>query len=171
MDNDFINKRMIDATASSARGGEASEDRERRIAERILNDEGMSRAAGEILNEGGVTLIDLSRSAYRNRERNAGLWKGKYLELTAMALSSGETVGAQVHPDMDMYIRVERGCASVLTGEAPDALTEMMRATTGYAVLIPAGTWYDIVNSARGALKLSLVRAPVRRSRCADNRG
>jgi mannose-6-phosphate isomerase-like protein (cupin superfamily) len=70
-----------------------------------------------------------------------------------MALRPKEEIGAEVHK-LDQFFRVEEG-----TGEAVlDGVRTTIRA--GFAVLVPAGTKHNIINSGSGPLKLYTLYAP-----------
>ena len=70
-----------------------------------------------------------------------------------MALKPGEEIGAEVHK-LDQFFRVEEG-----TGEAVlDGVRTVIR--SGFAVLVPAGTKHNIINTGSGPLKLYTLYAP-----------
>jgi mannose-6-phosphate isomerase-like protein (cupin superfamily) len=70
-----------------------------------------------------------------------------------MSLKPGEEIGAEVH-QLDQFFRVEEG-----TGEAIlDGVRTPIGA--GYAVLVPAGTNHNIINSGKVGLKLYTLYAP-----------
>ena len=70
-----------------------------------------------------------------------------------MALKPGEEIGEEVHT-LDQFFRVEAG-----TGEAVlDGVRSAIRA--GFAVIVPAGTKHNIVNTGGVPLKLYTLYAP-----------
>ena len=70
-----------------------------------------------------------------------------------MALKPGEEIGSEVH-QLDQFFRVEHG-----TGEA---ILDGVRAviSSGFAVLVPAGTAHNIINTGSVPMKLYTLYAP-----------
>src|ERR1017187_9266368 len=75
------------------------------------------------------------------------LYTAKNCQLVLMALKPKEEIGAEVHK-LDQFFRVEEG-----TGEAVlDGVRTAIQA--GWAVVVPAGTNHNIVNTGSVPLKL-----------------
>ena len=74
-------------------------------------------------------------------------------QLVLMALKPQEEIGAEVHK-LDQFFRVEQG-----SGEA-DLDGVRTPISTGVAVLIPAGTRHNIVNTGNEPMKLYTLYAP-----------
>lgn len=85
---------------------------------------------------------------------------GTQLQLTVMSLQPGEEIGLEVHEDLDQFIRVEQGSARVVMGPAEDQLDETHELEDDWAVIIPGGTWHNVVNTGDGPLKLYSIYAP-----------
>src|SRR5690606_30844492 len=70
-----------------------------------------------------------------------------------MSLNPKEEIGMELH-ELDQFFRVEEG-----TGEA---LLEGIRTelSTGFVVLVPAGTTHNIINTGNVPLKLYTLYAP-----------
>jgi len=91
--------------------------------------------------------------AVDNREFRRVLYTAKSCQLVVMALKPQEEIGAEVH-ELDQFFRVEEG-----SGEAVlDGVRTEIRA--GFAVLVPAGTRHNIVNTGSVPLKLYTLYAP-----------
>lgn len=96
---------------------------------------------------------DIERLATRNEEFRQVLYTAKHCQLVLMALKPNEEIGAEVH-QLDQFFRVEEG-----TGEAVlDGVRTPIQA--GFAILVPAGTHHNIVNTGNVFLKLYTVYAP-----------
>ena len=96
---------------------------------------------------------DLESIATRNEDFRKVLYTAQHCQLVVMALKPKEEIGAEVH-ELDQFFRVEIG-----TGEAIlDGVHTAIRA--GFAVLVPAGTNHNIVNTGPGPLKLYTLYAP-----------
>lgn len=83
------------------------------------------------------------------------LFTGPYSQLVVMSLQPGEDIGMETHDDVDQFIRVEEGHGkAILDGEEHEL-------EDGSAVVVPAGTRHNIVNSSRSEpLKLYTVYTP-----------
>jgi mannose-6-phosphate isomerase-like protein (cupin superfamily) len=96
---------------------------------------------------------DIEEIAVKNEAFRRVLYTAKNCQLVVMALKPGEEIGAEVH-ELDQFFRVEEG-----TGEAVlDGVRTALRA--GFAVLIPAGTNHNIINTGSVQLKLYSLYAP-----------
>jgi len=81
------------------------------------------------------------------------LYTAKNCQLVVMALKPKEEIGMEVHT-LDQFFRVEEG-----TGEANlDGVRTAIGA--GFAVLVPAGTNHNIINTGNAPLKLYTIYAP-----------
>ena len=91
--------------------------------------------------------------AVKNEEFRRVLYTARNCQLVVMALKPKEEIGAEVHK-LDQFFRVEEG-----TGEAVlDGVRTVIG--TGFAVLIPAGTNHNIINTGSVPLKLYTLYAP-----------
>lgn len=96
---------------------------------------------------------DIEALAVGNEDFRQVLYTAKSCQLVVMALKPGEEIGAEVH-GLDQFFRVEQG-----TGEAElDGVRTAIAA--GFAVLVPAGTRHNIVNTGGAPLKLYTLYAP-----------
>ena len=103
---------------------------------------------------------DIEQTTLGNEAFRTVVFTGRSLQLTVMSLQPGEEIGVEVHPDLDQFIRVERGHAEVLTGRSADDLSESHRLEDDWAVIIPGGTWHNVVNRGISPLKLYSIYAP-----------
>jgi mannose-6-phosphate isomerase-like protein (cupin superfamily) len=91
--------------------------------------------------------------AVSNNDFRQVLYTAKHCQLVVMALKPQEEIGAEVH-QLDQFFRVEEG-----TGEAVlDGVNTLISA--GFAVLVPAGTKHNIINTSHSPLKLYTLYAP-----------
>jgi len=82
------------------------------------------------------------------------LYTAPHSQLVVMALPPGTDIGMETHAEHDQFIRVESGTGkSVLNGEEHDL-------SDGSAVVIPAGTEHNIVNTGSVVLKLYTIYTP-----------
>lgn len=91
--------------------------------------------------------------AVKNEDFRQVLYTAKHCQLVVMALKPKEEIGAEVHK-LDQFFRVEAG-----TGEAIlDGVRTSISA--GFAVLVPAGTNHNIINTGSVPLKIYTLYAP-----------
>lgn len=96
---------------------------------------------------------DIESIATQNENFRKVLYTAKHCQLVVMSLKPKEEIGAEIHK-LDQFFRVEQG-----TGEAVlDGVTTAIRA--GYAVVVPAGTRHNIINSGAEPLKLYTIYSP-----------
>ena len=96
---------------------------------------------------------DIEGIAIRNNAFRQVLYTAKNCQLVVMALKPTEEIGAEVHK-LDQFFRVEEG-----TGEAVlDGVRTAISA--GLAVLVPAGTNHNIINTGSVSMKLYTLYAP-----------
>lgn len=96
---------------------------------------------------------NIEEIANNNKDFRKVLYTAKNCQLVVMALKPKEEIGAEVHK-LDQFFRVEEG-----TGEAVlDGVRTAIKA--GFAVLVPAGTNHNIINTGSAPMKLYTLYAP-----------
>ena len=88
------------------------------------------------------------------------LWTGTNLQLTVMCLATGEEVGREMHDHLDQFIRGESGAARVTLGPSADEVEVAHEIADDWAMMIPAGTWHNVINTGSEPLRLYSLYAP-----------
>jgi mannose-6-phosphate isomerase-like protein (cupin superfamily) len=88
------------------------------------------------------------------------LFTGKNMQLTVMSIEPGGEIGLEAHDHIDQFLRVEDGTAKVVLGASKDKLDETHELKDDWAVIVPAGTWHNVINTGKTALKLYSVYTP-----------
>lgn len=88
------------------------------------------------------------------------LWTGKYSQLTVMNIKVGEEIGNEVHPEIDQFLRLEQGKAKVTFGTSEGQVDEEHDIEAAWAIIVPAGTWHNVINTGDKDLKLYSVYSP-----------
>jgi mannose-6-phosphate isomerase-like protein (cupin superfamily) len=97
--------------------------------------------------------VDIEGLAVDNVEFRQVVYTAQHCQLVLMALRPTEEIGLEVHK-LDQFFRVEQG-----TGEAIlDGVRTTIRA--GFAILVPAGTSHNIINTGAAPMKLYTLYAP-----------
>lgn len=105
-------------------------------------------------------VADLQQESLQNRNFRTVIWTGNHLQLTVMHIPVRGEIGLEMHPDTDQLIRVEEGQAFVLMGQSKEKPTFQRRIGAGDGVLVPCGTWHNVINAGYCPLKLSSVYTP-----------
>ena len=84
------------------------------------------------------------------------LFTGTHAQLVVMSLKPGEEIGNEIHDNVDQFFRIEKGTAKYVIGN-----TEEHTVSDGDAIIIPAGTWHNVINTSQtDDLKLYTVYSP-----------
>lgn len=96
---------------------------------------------------------DIEPIATGNNDFRRVLCTARHCQLVVMSLKPEEDIGAEVHK-LDQFFRVEAG-----RGEAElDGVRTAIQA--GFAVIVPAGSRHNIINTGSEPLKLYTLYAP-----------
>ena len=96
---------------------------------------------------------DIERLAVKNTDFRQVLYTARHCQLVVMALKPKEEIGLEVH-QLDQFFRVEEGAGEAVLDGVRTAIG------AGFAVIVPAGTKHNIVNTGAVPLKLYTLYAP-----------
>ena len=105
-------------------------------------------------------VADIERATLDNENFRTVLWTGEHSQLTVMRIAAGEDIGLEVHPDHDQFIRIEEGKGRAELGPSEDEVAETHDVEADWAIVVPAGTWHNVVNTGDGDLKLYSLYSP-----------
>lgn len=105
-------------------------------------------------------VFNIRHATCMNENYRTTLWTGRDLQLTLMSIPVCGDIGVEMHGDVDQFIRVESGRAKVYVGSCRDRMKEWGCVDGNDAILIPAGTWHNVVNVGGCPLKLYSLYAP-----------
>ncbi len=109
-------------------------------------------------------VFDLETATVENSNYRTVAWTGRYLQVTLMSIPPGSSIGLEVHPETDQFIRLDAGQGHATMGPAEDDLSYTADVSDGWSVQVPAGTWHDIINTGDEDMRLYVVYAPVHHS-------
>lgn len=99
-------------------------------------------------------VINIEKNSLQNENFRKVLYTAKNCQLVVMSLKPGEDIGEEVH-QLDQFIRCEAGQGKAILNDIPHPISD------GFAVLVPAGTKHNIVNTSKEKpLKLYTVYSP-----------
>ncbi len=114
----------------------------------------------EIIDNGPEPMVmDIESDTIANTNYRTTLWTGENLQVTVMSIEPGHDIGLEVHENLDQFLRIEQGQALVSMGPSVDDL-KTWRAGNSDAVMVPAGTWHNLLSNGEVPLKVYSVYAP-----------
>lgn len=105
-------------------------------------------------------VVNIDKATSENCYYRTALWTGENLQLTLMSIDVGEDIGLEMHPNLDQFIRIEEGYGLIKMGRDEDELNYHRKVNGNFAILIPAGTWHNLINIGNKPLKLYSIYAP-----------
>ncbi|WP_330397388.1 cupin domain-containing protein [Maledivibacter halophilus] len=105
-------------------------------------------------------VINIEEATKQNNNFRTALWTGDHLQLTLMSIDVGEDIGLEIHPNLDQFLRIEEGEGIVKMGNRKDQLEFQRRVYDDFAIIIPAGTWHNLINTGDKPIKLYSIYAP-----------
>ena len=76
---------------------------------------------------------NIEEIAKENNNFRQVLYTGKHSQLVVMSLKPGEEIGAEVHPDVDQFFRIDEGEGKTIIDGIENTIED------GFAVIVPAG--------------------------------
>ena len=98
-------------------------------------------------------IKDIDSLTVENKDFRRVLYTAKSCQLVLMALKPNEDIGMETHK-LDQFFRVEAGLGEAILDGVTTKITE------GFAVVIPADTKHNIVNTGTDMLKLYTIYSP-----------
>jgi mannose-6-phosphate isomerase-like protein (cupin superfamily) len=99
--------------------------------------------------------VNIEQRSLENDYFREVLYTAPHSQLVVMTLQVGEEIGQETHGDRDQFIRVEAGQGEAILDGERHALSD------GSAVVIPAGTEHNVVNTSPNApLRLYTIYSP-----------
>lgn len=105
-------------------------------------------------------VININKATKQNNTFRTALWTGSHLQVTLMSINVGEDIGAEIHPNLDQFLRIEQGQGITKMGLSRDNMNLQANVSDDDAIMIPAGTWHNLINTGNIPLKLYSIYAP-----------
>jgi len=103
---------------------------------------------------------DIESVTLANENFRTVVFTGNQTQLTVMRIPAGGEVGWEMHGHIDQFLRIEAGEARVDLGRTQDKVDESHDVSDDWAIIVPAGTWHNVVNIGSGDLKLYSLYSP-----------
>lgn len=82
------------------------------------------------------------------------IFTAPYSQLVLMTLQPGEDIGMEVHDNVDQFFRIEAGTGKVVIAGEEHQISD------GFAIVIPAGTEHNVLNTGSESMKLYTIYSP-----------
>ena len=99
-------------------------------------------------------VVNIEEETLNNNNFRKVLYTAKNSQLVLMTLEPGDDIGEEVHEEHDQFIRIEQGSGKAVLNMEEHEIKD------DYAVLIPAGTRHNIVNTGDSKMKLYTLYSP-----------
>lgn len=96
---------------------------------------------------------NIEKLSLENENFRKVLYTDKNSQLVLMSLLVGEEIGEEVH-DIDQFLRVEKGTGKAVLNDISHDLMD------GSAIIVPAGTKHNIINTGSDEMKLYTLYMP-----------
>lgn len=98
-------------------------------------------------------IINIEKETLENKDYRRVLYTSKNSQLVVMNIQPNDEIGSEIH-ELDQFIRIESGQAKAVL----DGIEHNME--DDFAVVIPAGTEHNIINTGDEELKLYSIYSP-----------
>jgi mannose-6-phosphate isomerase-like protein (cupin superfamily) len=98
-------------------------------------------------------ITNIEKASLENENYRQVLYTAPNSQLVLMSLQPGEEIGAEIH-QLDQFIRVEAGKGKAILNDVEHEISD------GFAIVVPAGTKHNIINTGTVAMKLYTVYSP-----------
>ncbi|WP_248278545.1 cupin domain-containing protein [Bacillus sp. DNRA2] len=105
-------------------------------------------------------VVNINEVTKENHNFRTALWTGQHLQVTLMSIGVGEDIGLEIHPNLDQFLRIEQGQGIVQMGPRKNQLNYRKTVRDDFAIMVPAGTWHNVINTGNIPLKLYSIYAP-----------
>ena len=103
---------------------------------------------------------DIEQETLGNDTFRTVVFTGEHTQLTVMSIEPGDDIGGEVHDGHDQFIRIESGSARVELGGSQGNPAKVQDVGDDWAVIIPSGTWHNVVNTGTEPLKVYSLYSP-----------
>lgn len=104
---------------------------------------------------GNIETETLENSTFRTV-----LFTGANMQLTVMSIPPGGEIGLEMHDHLDQFLRIEQGSAKVTLGPSKDEVAETHELSDDWVVIVPGGTWHNVINTGSEDLRLYSLYSP-----------
>ncbi len=100
---------------------------------------------------------DLNKMTIENNNYRKVINTTHHQQLVLMSLKPKEEIGMEMHKKIDQFISIEKGSATAIIGKENQKKYKLKKE---HFIIIPAGTYHNIINTGRSELKLYSIYSP-----------
>lgn len=105
-------------------------------------------------------VFNIEEAAEQNNTFRTVIWTGSHMQVTLMSIDVGEDIGVENHPNLDQFLRIEQGQGLVQMGYQQEDMNMQASVFEDDVIIVPAGTWHNLINTGNRPLKLYSIYAP-----------
>src|SRR3989339_1613761 len=98
-------------------------------------------------------IVNIEKETLENTDYRRVLYTAKNSQLVLMNLQPGDEIGQEIH-HLDQFIRIEQGNGKVILDGVETVVED------DFAIVIPAGTEHNVINTGEVEMKLYTVYSP-----------
>lgn len=99
-------------------------------------------------------IVNIEKETTENTDYRRVLYTGRYTQLVVMSIEPGDEIGNEMH-GLDQFIRIEEGQAKAILNNSDEHELK-----DDDAIVIPANTWHNVINTGDTQLKLYTLYSP-----------
>lgn len=99
-------------------------------------------------------VTNIEEDTLANNDFRQVIFTAPHSQLVLMTLQVGEDIGSEVHNNVDQFFRIEKGTGKVIIAG------EEYEIKDGFAIVIPASTEHNVINTGSEPLKLYTIYSP-----------
>jgi mannose-6-phosphate isomerase-like protein (cupin superfamily) len=99
-------------------------------------------------------VTDIESATRQNDNFRKVIFTAPHSQLVLMTLQPGEEIGMEVHNNVDQFFRIEVGQGKVVIDGQETPIKD------GSAIVVPAGSMHNVVNTGKADLKLYTIYSP-----------
>jgi mannose-6-phosphate isomerase-like protein (cupin superfamily) len=103
---------------------------------------------------------NIEQQTLENETFRMVVFTGGHTQLTVMSIEPGDDIGGEVHDGHDQFLRIESGRARVELGGSEGAPEDVHEVEDDWAVIVPSGTWHNVINLGDVPLKVYSLYSP-----------
>lgn len=105
-------------------------------------------------------VVDIEDYTKENTNFRTTVWTGSSLQMTLMSIPVGGDIGAEIHDDIEQFVRIESGKGEVYIGDTEETMQLYAVVGDDDIIMIPRGKWHNIKNTGDKPMKLYSLYSP-----------
>ena len=110
---------------------------------------------------GYPATFNINKLSNENNNYRISIFTGDNLQVTLMSIPVGESIGLEIHPDVEQILCVTEGNAVVEMGINKNNFDYKNEMHENYMTIVPKNTWHNIINVGNIPLKLYSIYSPL----------